>query len=88
MGRGEYTPDRAQKYSPQDPLTARTWELRECWFANSPLTRRARRDQRETPDGKVAGLIINKQGNFLTRLILGGHKTRRSPHLPTRILKV
>lgn len=22
MGRGEYTPDRAQKYSPQDPLTA------------------------------------------------------------------
>ena len=31
---------------------------------------------------------FNKQGNLLTRLALGSHKTGISPHLPTRILKV
>ena len=37
---------------------------------------------------RLVGGSFNKQGNLLTRLVLGGHKTSRTPHLPARILQV
>ena len=46
------------------------------------------RHKTEADHSCLAGGRFNKQGNLHTRLILGGHKTSRSPQLPTRMLKV
>ena len=50
------------------------------------------RGQGETEErgshSRVVGGRFNKQGNLHMRLILGCHKTRRSPHPPAKILKV
>lgn len=44
--------------------------------------------KKEAKHFRLAGGSCNKQENLLTGLVLDGHKTSRSPHPPTRILKV
>ena len=51
-------------------------------------TKRARRDQRKRQTLQTARHRFNKQGDSHVRLVLGGSKTSRSLHLPTRIWKV
>ena len=42
----------------------------------------------EADPSRLIGGRFNKQENLYMRLVLGGHKTSRSLHLPARILKV
>lgn len=42
----------------------------------------------EADHSRLVGGMFNKQGNSYGRLVLGSHKTRRSPHPPVRILSV
>ena len=54
-----------------------------------PLTRKTERQKKKKADhSKSVGSSLNKQGNLIMMLVLGCHKMSRSPHLPTRILKV
>lgn len=46
------------------------------------------RPKKEADHSVLVGAVFNKEGNLLRRLVLGGHKTSRSPHPPALILKV
>lgn len=44
--------------------------------------------KKEAHHSRLVGGRINKQGNLYTRLVLGSPKMSRSPHPPTRTIKV
>lgn len=51
-----------------------------------PSTRRVGRPKKEADHSRLVGGRFDKQGNLLTRLILGGRKASRSSYPPARIL--
>lgn len=60
-----------------------------CGFTNRPPSVEGKgRVKEEADQSRWIGGRLNKQGNWLRRLVVGGCKTSRSPHLPARILKV
>lgn len=67
------------------------WKPQEFWgeIENWPLYVEGKGSLKK--EAGHSGLIdgrFNKQENLLRRLILGGSKRNRSPHLPSRILNV
>lgn len=64
------------------------WHTKQ-WFTNqSPHLDSNKRGTTEAGQSRWVGDRVNKQGNLLMRLVLGGHKTSRSPHLHTIIFRV
>lgn len=55
---------------------------------NQPPSCRWQRFKKEADHSTLVGGRINKQGNLLTRLLLGGCKKSRFPLPPARILKM
>lgn len=51
-----------------------------------PSTRRVGRPKKEADHSRLVGGRFDKEGNLLTRLILGGRKASRSSYPPARIL--
>ena len=47
-----------------------------------------KRSKKEADHSRLVGGRFNKQGDLITRFVLGSFKTSRSSHLPNRILKV
>lgn len=59
------------------------------WHLRLALVKEGRKRLKKEGDcSRLTGGKVKKQGNLLERLVLGGHKTGRSLHVPTRILKV
>ena len=68
-------------------VDSQTQELPGWNLKLSPVQKGQKRPKKAADHSRLVGGRVHKQGNLHTKLVLGGFKVSRSPHLPTRILK-
>ena len=73
----------------EEHLVSHHWECCYIGLSNWPLSTEGKeRPAKEADHSRLVCGRFKKQGNLLTRLVLGHYKMSRSLHPPTRILKV